>query len=366
MREKLSSWQAQYQKYQQYWPALFFILGFLFDVFTLDRVDSMAALTSQLGYLLLALFILVHSFFDQTKPKSDVTPGKVRAFYLKHRTEALHFIFGAMLSAYTLFFFKSSSLIVSFAFMIVMTIILVANEWSRFQSASLPFKFALSCLCMICFALIIVPILVGSVGLLVFLASMIFGVTPIALFSYWILKKRPQFFELCKRQILIPSSLVASIFLLLYVMRLIPPVPLSVQFIGIYHDIKKNHDVYELYHENPWWRFWHEGDQDFLARPGDRIHVFFRVFSPSDFADQVNLVWLHKDKKHGWIKQDKIPINIVGGRDEGFRGYGVKSNYLPGSWRVQVETLDGREMSRIYFNLSLAPEAPRRFDMVTQ
>src|SRR5690606_12433360 len=120
-----------------------------------------------------------------------------------------------------------------------------------------------------------VPIAAGSVGLLVFLGSIFLGLTPIAIFSYFILKKRPHLFELCKRQILIPASLITCGFLFLYVFRLIPPVPLSVQFMGIYHDVKKDHHVYQLYHEKPWWKFWHEGDQNFSAQPGDRVHVFF-------------------------------------------------------------------------------------------
>ncbi|NCN95856.1 MAG: DUF2914 domain-containing protein [Bdellovibrionales bacterium] len=198
------------------------------------------------------------------------------------------------------------------------------------------------------------------------MASLLFGVTPIAILSFWILKRRPSLFELCKRQILIPASLITSVFLVLYVFRLIPPAPLSVQFIGIYHDVKKNNDVYELYHEKPWWQFWNEGDQDFQAQPGDKIHVFFRIFSPSKFSDQVRLVWFHKDPKFGWTPQDQIPIQISGGREEGFRGYGLKSNYIPGSWRVKVETLDGREVSRIHFDLELAPERPRRFTLETQ
>ncbi len=363
MRDKLSVWQASFEKYRPYWPALFFILGFGFDVFTLDRVDSLVALVTQLGYLVLIWLILITSFFQQAQPDEKAKWGKVRSLYEKYKPEILHFFFGALLSAYTLFFFKSSSLVVSFLFMVIMAVLLVANEWSRFQSASLPFKFGLGSLCLICFSVFIVPIGAGSIGLLVFLGSLVFGMTPIAIFSYYILKKHPKLFELCRRQILVPSSLVASVFIIFYVLKLIPPVPLSVQFMGVYHDIKKSQSQYELYHERPWWRFWHVGDQYFIARPGDRIHIFFRIFSPTRFSDQVKMVWLHKDPERGWIQQDSIPIKIIGGRDEGFRGYGIKSNYLPGSWRVKVETMDGREVSRIHFELVLAPEAPRRFEM---
>jgi hypothetical protein len=138
-------------------------------------------------------------------------------------------------------------------------------------------------------------------------------------------------------------------------------VPLSIPFIGVYHGVERTDEGYRLTHERPWWRFWHNGDQRFLAQPGDKVYVFFRIFSPSRFADQVQVRWYWRSGGGfgGWALQDAIPINIVGGREQGFRGYGVKSNYQPGSWKVQVETTDGREIGRIYFDLELAAEAPR-------
>jgi hypothetical protein len=61
------------------------------------------------------------------------------------------------------------------------------------------------------------------------------------------------------------------------------------------------------------------------------------------------------------VLQDSIPIKIVGGRAEGFRGYGFKSKYQPGAWKVQIETNDGREIGRVYFDLQTVPAAPRSF-----
>jgi Protein of unknown function (DUF2914) len=80
------------------------------------------------------------------------------------------------------------------------------------------------------------------------------------------------------------------------------------------------------------------------------------VFSPSRFSDQVLLRWYRHESK-GWALQDTIPIKIVGGREEGFRGYGVKTNYQTGAWKVQVETTDGREIGRIYFSIESIPIA---------
>jgi hypothetical protein len=87
--------------------------------------------------------------------------------------------------------------------------------------------------------------------------------------------------------------------------------------------------------------------------------VFFRIFSPARFADQVRMRWFWQPEGRGWTLQDTIPINIVGGREQGFRGYGVKTNFQPGPWKVQVETADGREIGRVYFDLETASAEPR-------
>jgi hypothetical protein len=161
-----------------------------------------------------------------------------------------------------------------------------------------------------------------------------------------------------RRNVLVPLGAVLVAFLAAYLFRVIPPVPLSIPYIGVYHGVERTAEGFRLSHERPWWRFWHNGDQRFAAQPGDRVYVFFRVFSPANFSDQVLLRW-HRRGALGWALQDTIPIRIVGGREEGFRGYGFKGNYEPGEWKIQVETTDGREIGRIYFDLEAAPPAPR-------
>jgi hypothetical protein len=113
----------------------------------------------------------------------------------------------------------------------------------------------------------------------------------------------------------------------------------------------------------PWWNFWETGDQTFYARSGDRIYYFANIFSPTSFKDQIRIRWSFKTSR-GWQKSDAIPISIVGGRDEGFRGFTFKENYQPGSWRVQLETTDGREIGRLYLSVKNDEDTtPREFEV---
>jgi len=338
----------------------FFAGGFVFDILTVGRIDAWITIAQQALYLAAVMAVLLHVFAAQGAPPPELAGApRPLLWYYEYRSAAIHFALGALLSLYTIFFFKSSSLLVSFAFLAFLVALLVANESRRFKALGLHVKFALLALCWLAFAAIVVPIAVGSVGTGVFVASMLAGSLPLAGAAWWVRRRRPARFADARRQILIPAGAVLIAFLVAYFFKAIPPVPLSIPFIGVYHDVERTPEGYLLATEKPWWRFWQNGDQDFRAQPGDRVYVFFRVFSPARFADRVRMRWYWEPGGRGWLLQDTIPIDIVGGREQGFRGYGYKSNHQPGRWKVEVETTDGREIGRVYFTLESVPAAPR-------
>jgi len=341
--------------------------GFLFDLVTLDRIDSWLTIGQQAAYLVVIGVVLLQMFFSEGRPAPDLDKIFVlKRWYYEYRVTIVHFLLGSLLSLYTLFFFKSSSVFVSFAFMSVLVLLLVANESKRLKALGLSVKFALFSLCVLSFSASVVPVFVGSIGLFVFMLSMLVGSLPLAVINRRIRIHAPERTRQARQQILLPFGLVLAGFLSLYLLRLIPPVPLSIPFIGVYHNIERGEDTFRLSHERPFWRIWHNGDQDFLAQPGDKLYVYFRVFSPTRFSDQVLMRWFWKDSAGRWRLQDAIPIKIVGGRQQGFRGYGVKSNYQPGDWKLQVETTDEREIGRVYFEVAAVPEAPREFEVDVQ
>ena len=333
--------------------ATFFIAGFLFDIVTLGRIDSWLTIGQQAVYLVVVTLVLMHMLRTEAQPAQLSSASRMKRWYYDYRNPAIHFLLGALLSAYTLFYFKSSSLLVSFGFLAVLLALLVANELPRFKALGLPFKFALLALCWLSFFAYVVPTLIGQTGLLVFLLSMAVGCVPLAAVAF-LRQDR-------KRQVLVPLGCVVIVFLGFYLFRLIPPVPLSIPFMGVYHGVERTEEGYKLTHERPAWRIWHNGDQHFRAQGGDRVFVYFRIFSPGRFSDQVLMRWYFRDGARGWALQDTVPIKIVGGREEGFRGYAFKSNYQFGEWKVHIETLDASEIGRVYFDLEIAPQAERSF-----
>lgn len=346
-----------HNKFEHWIGPLFFLLGIIFDIFTLGRIDDTFNIITQALYLIL-LFTLL--YFEFTGIPKNIKLHKLYQF----KDEVFHFFLGALLSAFTLFYFKSSSMAVSFFFMLIIVVLLVINELNFFQKLGRFIKSTLLYLCLLTYFLYLVPLIIGKVGFFPFLFSLL--ISLIVLFLYLALlssKGVPR--KIIKSRILYPSLSLAGLFIIFYLAKIIPPIPLSVQHIGIYHKVEKNYPEYKLSYEKSWWKFWHTGDQDFKAMPGDKVYVFTRIFAPGGFDDKIIL---HFKKKFpsGYKTSDKITLDVTGGRGDGFRGFAFKSNYTEGDWRVHVETVDELEIGRINFKIEMSEETPRSFTEIIQ
>ena len=152
---------------------------------------------------------------------------------------------------------------------------------------------------------------------------------------------------IARNHVLRPTIAVHLFFIIAYYTSLIPPVPVAVKKIGVYYGIEKKDGDYIGKYLKSNWSFFSKGSQEFHARAGDKVTIILSIFSPARFKDQVTLKWYRDDEKKGWKLEDTIPLNILGGRDQGFRGFGIKQFFVAGEWRVVVETSDGREVGRI-------------------
>jgi hypothetical protein len=349
------------EPYRKFLPAAFFIGGFLFDLCTLEEVDSLWTILLQAFYLCTITFILTQMYKEPPSSTHDEVAAQTWRSKLWHkwahyRIEILHFCIGTLFSCFIIFYFKSASIVVSAGFIVVLAGLFLANEFQRVRQMGFPFKFGILAFCLMAYLAYLVPVVLGQTNALVFTCSICLGILPFVFLFQRARRKSLPAGRQPNRDLLRPPLIVAATFLFLYVSHLIPPVPLSLRFVGVYHNIEKDHGEYILTSYRPWWRFWQHGDQNFAARPGDHVHVFFRMFAPARFTSDVYMVWMYKDPRQGWKQVDRIPIQLHGGRREGFRGYGTKSFYQDGSWQVRVLTPDELEVGRIYFDVAKTDE----------
>ena len=348
-QEFLNKLKKVYDLTKRYSNVVFFIGGFLFDAFTIIRIDSIVDLLLQSLYLLgVTLIITGQTYLEAGRWQ----PKGWMARLWSYESEIIHFFYGGLLSAYVILYFKSTSFSRSIIFLLFVFILMVANEMPQVRRLKSLLRPGLYAFCLISYLNYLFPILIGRMGNWVFTLAWLVSVG----IAYVLIKKlaslRPEPKKALAKLGWSPV-LVLVLVAVLYFIKWIPPVPLSMQYAGIFRSVEPQTGGYRLTYSKPaWTRFWQKSEHVFLAREGDRIYFFTRIFGPSRFEHQVFMRWEQEDPhRNRWITSDRIPLPIKGGRDQGYRGYAYKENYQPGKWRVEVETEDGRVLGGVVFHI---------------
>ena len=190
---------------------------------------------------------------------------------------------GTLLNAYGLFYVKSGSGWTAVLFFVVIALLLV-NELPGIRKIGPVVLYGLYSFCLTSYFAYLYPVLLGRIRSWVFLLAVATSAVPLALLNRFHHRRTGDRRQVI-RHALLPSLGAQIVWLALYVFRLLPPVPLSLMEIGIYHNVTRDPDgSYRVEYETPaWFRFWVRDDADFRARSGDRVYSFFRVFAPRGF-----------------------------------------------------------------------------------
>ena len=349
--------------FRHYQNPIIFILGFLFDSVTVKRIDSLLDILLEVIYIGALTILLI---FQYRENHQLWRPGGWLGRVWHYNVEALHFIYGGLLSVNVILYFKSSSGAKPVVFFLFLVAMLFMNEMPQIKKFGHRLRLGLYALCVSTLMIYLVPILIGFMGDFVFLLSMglslglVWTVTKLLTDS----TKEPKALRI---KLFLPAASVILTIVVLYFLRLIPPVPLSVQAQGIYHDIQKSNSHFILKATKPpFYLFWKKESRPFLYREGDAIFYFVRVFAPSRFKHQVMIRWERLDRNNTYVTSDRIPLGVTGGRSEGFRGTATKTNYTSGRWRVSTETEDGRTISYLTFDVQPDTEGSEREWIETQ
>src|SRR5262249_46268304 len=150
--------------------------------------------------------------------------------------------------------------------------LLIVNELPMFRRLGPVVLYALYSFCLTSYFAYLYPVLIGRMRSWMFLLAVATSLVPLLLLTrlhYRLTSDRRRVL----RQALLPSFGVQAALVALFLLRLLPPVPLSLLEIGIYHDVTRDPaGTYLLEREPaPWWRPWARDDSDFRAREGDRV-----------------------------------------------------------------------------------------------
>ncbi|MCP3061001.1 DUF2914 domain-containing protein [Myxococcus sp. K38C18041901] len=347
LMEKVQAFRTRHEKWEM---AAFFFGGFLYDIISLSRIDDTLTLVQSFAYLLVLATLLL---LEQRYPEG-VEPPKLLEKVWRWREDAIHFFFGSLLSVFMLLLFKSTSGFTPYLFVIGMFALLVANELPLFRKMGPVVRVSLLSLCVTMYFACLLPVVIGRIGFWVFLLAMALGCASMYGLMRLMARWRPDMHYLV-RNVAVPGFGVQVALLACYLVGIIPPIPLAVQYSGIFHDVKRvSPGVYQLtsVDDSVWFKPWTWFGPDFVIRPGDKPYYFFRIFAPKNFAPyKVRVRWFYDHPEKGWTTNGSGFVANVSsnGTDGGYRYYATTSNLKPGNWRVVLETEDGHEINRLSF-----------------
>ena len=353
-------------------PVLFFLGGVTYDSLTLTRIDGLfdnlllLLYVSLLGTLIILTGRIQMGQLWGPHPIAS-TPWWTIPNLLRraqpYYVPALQFLFGGLFSAYAIVYFQSASWNTSAIFLGVVVIMLIANEFLRNRLSSLKLLVMLYALVTFSFFTFFLPVLTGIMNTGMFVMGAVLSAAVVLRVVYLTFQGVANQSAWSPILTSLPAIGMVGILTSFYFLNWIPPVPLSLKFAGMYHKVEKSHGTYQLtFEEGSWYQFWKRSDDIF--RGEGPVYCFTSVFAPVSLDTTIYHHWQYRpprseDDQHErpFSTTDRIPIKISGGREEGYRSYTVKQRVMPGEWRVDVETEDGRLISRVAFQVE-EEEAP--------
>lgn len=272
-----SSLRTFYLSHERITAPIVFLGGVTYDTLTVTRVDRYSENIFIMGYLIVLGFMI----FAVGRHQQDRLSDEVIQEYADYFPLVIQFLFGGLLSVYAIFYFRSTPLSVSGIYFLLIAGLLVANEFLKKRLMNLKLLLTLYLFVWFSFFVFFVPVVVGSMGTIVFLFSSFLSLIPVGSLIYFIYRRYlPEY----RRDILVHSALVCTttlLFIGLYGLNLVPPVPLALEEASIYHDIQRSGDRFELtYAQNTWAeQFSLYGDQ-VPWRTGETVHAYVSVFAP--------------------------------------------------------------------------------------
>ncbi len=337
--------KAFYQRYERVLIPGLLIAGVLADIVTFRRLQAHITFTILGVYAAIAGAAILYS---------HLLAGKEHPFIRRLHTVApfvIQFTFGALLSMSLLFYWFSGAFSVSWPILAAVALLMASNEVFRHVLFRPLVQISVYTFILFSYFSILFPFLFNSLLPQIFflggLASLLLTLFLIAILVRFAPTLRGERLRLIACTLTVFSAMNG-----LYLLNVIPPIPLSLREAGIYRDVHQAGNDYVLTGE----------PQSFLGRllPGetihpkltDRVYAFTAIYAPTDLNTVIYHRWEFYDSAlHAWTTRDRLSYVISGGRDEGYRGYSFKTHLVSGQWRVTVETARGQVLGRIPFTV---------------
>ena len=333
--ERLKKLKQFYNKYERYLIPGALVFGFITDVLTFRLVNFTFAMFLLLGHLLfIGVNISIINFYEARK-----IAGKFFSYWRILAPLFLQYSFGNLFSAFLIFYSHSGSFSASWPFIIVIIFLMIGNEVFRRYNTRPVIQVSVYFFALFSYTNLVFPHLLRDLSVFIFLGSGLVSLAIIFSFLSFLSLRIPRVGEKRKAT----TGWICFIFLsmnFLYFTNLIPPIPLSIENVGVYHQIERVDDRYRvttgeqgflegslIYHE-----------RRYISREREPLYLFSPIFAPEGMEMEIIHEWQKYDRENGrWETKGNISFTAEGGRDRGFRWY-TYYNVSPGYWRVNIKT----------------------------
>lgn len=331
------------KKYERHVGVGALVFGFIWDTLTIGRADQIFGNVVITSYLLLsASIILALSIYGKREREAPV-----------FLVPLLQFCFGNLASGLLVIYGQSGIVGGGIIFLIILLAFVVGNEFVRGYYSKFNFNLSAWYFLLFSYLAVVVPILVGRLGIWIFILSGISSLFVVSLFIYLIQAVSSKSIASHFRETALSIGIIFLFFNFLYFKNIIPPVPLSLTEIGIYHSIERNPDGdYIVSYEVPlWWqKIFRDTSKIFRLGQNENAYCFSSVYAPVELSAGIYHTWEYYDEdEREWQTRSRVFFPIYGGREDGYRGYSLKTNLAEGRWRCSVETARGALVGRTKF-----------------
>lgn len=345
-----SRMRAFLERYERAFMPLLLIGGFLADVITFRTLKAETTFLLLGLYVVVAMICMVYAAYYDAR---TLAPTSALATYARAATTfCISFAFGSLLSSALLFYWYSGAFAVSWPVITCVAVLMATNEAFRHVFVRPFVQISVFSFALLSFFTQMFPYVFRSLDAWVF----VLGLAASTLVCWGLVRVMVRVAKPLRaqqRKMYMSIGIIACAVYGLYIGNIIPPIPLSIREAGVYHDITvKNGEYYLTGETEAWWDAYLPGQTIHLKNSTERVYVYTSIFAPTDLSTTMYHQWEYFDEAQDeWVKSDILSYPIVGGRQDGYRGFSFKTHLTEGKWRVSVQTERGQVLGRIPFTI---------------
>jgi hypothetical protein len=322
-----------FNKYKKWIPLVAFLSGFVWDAITLGRAVTRTDLWVLSGYFALSTICL------------RILTSEYQGNHRDKVLTAFQFCQGALFSALSIFYFKSSGAWHNILLILFIAALMVLNEFYFDKLKRRGLWVGMHQIIGTMLLSFVIPHWVHSVNGFWVFVSCVLGFCLSAFVSHWGRHKKQSYL-----------GVGALLFFAAWYFNFVPPVPLVLKDSFACTDRSANYtcQVNQLDWSDELMSSFTSNKVE--LNKGQKIVYMNSIFAPDKVEAKLEHRW-YVIKENKWFKSDVIPLKLKrGGRLEGWRFYSEKQNWQAGRYKVETALKNGPVIGSYQFELHLSDQ----------